>query len=418
MINEQVRYSRCISIITNILLWGYIMIQVCQYFIRACLELIRNRGWGVTEFYINYQAGYVRRGLVGEIIYQLTKSVPDIDPRWYIGGICLISLIVVISFLIKNFRKKSLCWWVLPLSVCLMGAYDWIRKDFLCVLLIICIFSAYSKIQNAWLRYIVTMLLLGVGLNVHECIFFMCVPFLLWAALRDTNVKFYCRCLSILTPLVLMAVVCIFKGNRDMALGIWRSWGIVFPEFSVTSPSCSLAAIGWETSYAVKFHIEANFITQSGIFYGWYSKPMSWCLIFYMIVNILYCRRDYLTNQTSLDVKFFISVFIFQFISLLPMFTVLSCDAGRVCFYWLVSTFCIYFTYDSSRGTDLWPTFYSSIVKKLQESIFSVRSVYVAVGLMLLFCISPNYTDAWNAFYSSVVGKYFYALKKVVEVIC
>ncbi|MBR2038164.1 MAG: hypothetical protein IKA09_10645 [Lachnospiraceae bacterium] len=401
----------------NVLMWGYLAIQLSLRFAMACRELLRNNGWGVTEYYINYQGGYVRRGLIGEIIFQLTTLVPDIDPRWYIAGICLVSIVLVVVFMLKHFRKENLCWWVLPLSVCLMGAFEWIRKDFLCVVLVISIFKAYYGMKNIWRRYIVVMLLLGVGLNVHECLFFMCVPFLMWSIWREDSLNCVCRWLSLLTPVTLMVIVCLCKGDADTASRIWKSWGVIFPEYSSSSPACSVAAIGWDTLYAVKYHLESNFLTRSGIFYGWYSKPLAWCAIFYMTVNVLYCRRDYISVRESAEVRKMLSLLIFQFVALLPMFTVLSCDSTRICFYWLVSSFSIYFVSGSFLNDNQWPSFYVSFTQKLQGRLFTKRSYVIGIVLMLFCGMSTICTDVKDAFYNSVIGRYFSVAEKLIEIL-
>lgn len=38
------------------------------------LETVKYEGWGLSEFLINYQSGFVRRGLTGEILFFFARN--------------------------------------------------------------------------------------------------------------------------------------------------------------------------------------------------------------------------------------------------------------------------------------------------------------------------------------------------------
>ncbi len=94
------------------------------------------QGWGFTEFLINFEGGFVRRGLLGEILLWITTHT-GIHPHIIITAICLLSFGFVLSFFLCAFKKRGYCWWIVfsPL-LCGFLVY-FIRKDYLlyCVLI-------------------------------------------------------------------------------------------------------------------------------------------------------------------------------------------------------------------------------------------------------------------------------------------
>ena len=97
-------------LLVNCLMSGYLVLRILQRVIFAWNDLNRySSSWGVTDYMINYQGGYVRRGLLGEMIYQLSLLNTFIDPRFYIVLISMVSLVLVVWFFIWNFKKHGLC---------------------------------------------------------------------------------------------------------------------------------------------------------------------------------------------------------------------------------------------------------------------------------------------------------------------
>ena len=52
------------------------------YFYLHLNSLINVQSYSFNELFINYQAGFIRRGLLGEIIWQLNK-IFFIEPRYF-----------------------------------------------------------------------------------------------------------------------------------------------------------------------------------------------------------------------------------------------------------------------------------------------------------------------------------------------
>ena len=58
-----------------------------------------------SDLFINYQGGFIRRGLLGEIFYQF--YLKGINPVYLAYIISLLSYIVIVVYMIRNFRKHG-----------------------------------------------------------------------------------------------------------------------------------------------------------------------------------------------------------------------------------------------------------------------------------------------------------------------
>lgn len=64
-----------------------------------------------TEFLINYQGGFVRRGLLGEGIYQIYKVYP-FPLHLVLTIVCYAVFIYVLVFFLYKFYKRGYSWWL------------------------------------------------------------------------------------------------------------------------------------------------------------------------------------------------------------------------------------------------------------------------------------------------------------------
>lgn len=401
-------------LLMNIIMIGYLIMRLYQWLKEGFYNLQHSNSWGVTEFLVNYQGGYVRRGLLGEAIYYIYNAIPSIDPRWYVGSICCISFIIVAWYIYRKFQENNLCWWVLPLNICMLGACDFIRKDYLCALLVIIILQTYAKIKSPRIRCLCVSLLMLFALNIHECIFFMCAPFLMLLYYHEKDMSRPWRWLGITALTISMAIVCIHKGNNEIAQSIWNSWTTAFPEYSNTRPRATIQSIGWGTISTIKMHLKGTYFTRSFIFMGWYSKPLVWCAILFMLPNILFIKRNQKENRFGNDTAFLLQIMIFQFVALFPMFTLLSCDISRICFYWTISSLLIYFTFCKHCADCFLNPHYIKFIHTLQRIIFCRYSKLISILILFIICITPVGTHMMTAFYNSVIGRYLLAMKILI----
>lgn len=401
------------NILMALCLVGCIANTAIKYFFSS----ISLQGFGVTDYMINYQGGFVRRGLIGEIIFRFYQYT-GINPVTPILAISTCSLVFLLYFFLKNFRKHNLCWWILPLNICLMGAF-FLRKDYLCGCLIVLALSMYGKIKNIFLKLFTVNIILIFALNVHECFFFMIIPMLTLLIFFDKSLKIskYGRLLALVPIYSVFILLLIYKGNPQIASIIHQSWNL--PEMG-PEPTGTIASLDMTFSGAFKKHVTANFLTESAGLYGFITKPLVWILSFFLIPNLLFRKYQPNTAQSQEAVRSFVKVYLFQFISLFPMLTVLSCDQSRIFFYWNISAFIIYLMVPVTTINSIFPALYNKMSDRICNALI-IHNFYgkVFIYLTLFFiCISPVGTCVPFALEKSVAGHYYTAAnRKIAQLI-
>ncbi len=238
------------------------------------------------------------------------------------------------------------------------------RKDALMLLMIFLTIYLYRKHITTTTRHTITRLLLyiigTITILTHEASFFCFVPFFLLHYCTSCKGATFTRLakstLFNLPFIITMALVCIFKGNMDVCQGIWHSWQPYFLTQYDTMPALGdgVRALSWNTTDTFIMHAKANFF-NSVIWDR--SMPLSmspaipniliwviiWAGVYYLCVNVNKVKMfAYETGEYDNHIKRVLpQLLLIQFIALLPMFTILSCDMRRVIFYWIFSTFFI-----------------------------------------------------------------------------
>lgn len=298
-------------------------------------------GFAITEFLINYQGGFVRRGLIGEGLYQFC-SFTGTDPKYIILPGCIAAFVIYTTIIIVLFRKNSLSLWILPTYYALCGG-DCIRKDYMVMLLVLLILYLLKKnSKNAS-----SMRLLGITcisvfmLNVHEASFFIILPLAFTYILFAKNeITISERLIHIIISTCTFLIISIYKGDPETATKICESWGSIAPyeNINLAGIDNSITALTWTFQYAADFHKHINFASGPGWKYaGTILRPIVLLSILYLVIHVtLVGKREY--ADFPKQVSRLVNLALFQLVSLSPMFTILSCDFRRCCFYWTMST--------------------------------------------------------------------------------
>lgn len=365
------------------------------------------RNWEISEWLINYEGGFVRRGILGQLLLAL-EQVHIYDVRVAIRLLYALSSILMLFILYRVFRAER--WSPLLLLTGLCVGYTlfnfWGRKDFLMLALTYAIFLCYrsaitqpSKRMASWaLLYVLSAL----QLLIHEASFFFTFPILMlysYGRFRASNLtrthSAVRSLLQFLPTLIVMAMVCLFKGDKGVADAIWASWGEVFAAYpaseSVAQVGASVEALGWDAASSFARHFYNAYIG--------YSNPSLWRLPLALLVMLsafyLLTRIDSVAMGKSrphpVDHTLLSNVAIVQFISLIPMFTVLSCDWGRTLPYWIISSLFFYHVFHHEAIP--FPSVLTRISRAAQGFIGGnklLRSPYTYLLLVLLTPV-PNY---------------------------
>ena len=374
-------------------IFGYRFIQ--QLFIKY-----KYQHPGISELLINYEGGFVRRGAFGQLLFEIC-SYFELSPYPIILTLYIFSFVFVILFFLYMLIKKELSLYLMPMAFFACGFVtdggSWIRKD--CMMLAGLIFTliAFKKSKRMsskilWVNSITMLMTLN-----HEAYLFFSVPviFLIFSSqFTDTNnhsllsfrIKPLVYSLVCLSPSLICALICFtYKGDYNMVNAIWHSW---FPLIGEQPVGYSVDALGWNTSKTISAHFYKNFLEPiSG------SIPIpsifKWMVIFpivyYLSVNTLWIFQKN-NNQSEEDRNYLSFLVIFQFICLLPMFTVLSCDYLRLMHYWILSSFAVYLLIPRSLFLQAIPQSMLNLTFKFNHLMNRMVPPYeITVGALLLF---------------------------------
>jgi hypothetical protein len=361
-------------------------------FIHQLLTGYEKGSWQITEWLINYQGGFVRRGLPGEILFRL-HNLTGIDTYRVIVITCLIAYLIFIWFFVNAFNKKGLPLMILPFVFFLGGPIIndfWVRKDV--IIMLIFISSVYLSVTKSKWRFVLINVLLIIGVLSHEMIGFFALPVLLIIFFNEARSKEQSRWLGpiikscfTLAPAIITFLMCLyFKGSLLTATSIWDSWkDIKFPHQLVTvsnvPPSINTYALPGAINgltWSLKQGLSVGIDTLKNFHYGIYA-PLAWLIILTMIYLILtnldkinggLIQKSGFNDITRSNIT---NTLIFQFIFIVPLF-IIGWDYGRWVFFWVSSSFAILVLIPGERLASLFPSFilrFGTIVNKIFDSV-------------------------------------------------
>ncbi|QWE17249.1 hypothetical protein [Polynucleobacter sp. AP-Nino-20-G2] len=256
--------------------------------------------WPISEWLINYQAGFVRRGLAGEFLLQVFGQDGLIKPLYVLMFASYIAYIV--SFLLVYWRSGIRNGNVLLVSILIQGgifhmgmsADFYTRKEnlFLIFFAIQCLLYFQIRLapvsrQQFWIYcYLVALFIVSpVLVLIHEAYLFMAYPIsalLLWVlALERPNLR-YLRLASIFlfAEVLFTFLVCSrFHGDVFMAQAIWDS--LSFGDRLLLSPSAPYSVFGAISSLG--WGLDQHLTTIYGVF----SSGGIFIWLFFGLGNVL-----------------------------------------------------------------------------------------------------------------------------------
>lgn len=313
-----------------------------------------------SDMLINYQAGFVRRGLFGELLFHFYQLVP-FDVGHVVLSFILLSAIACLGLLYRACRELSYSPVLLmsgfTLQFMALAEVVGIRRDYLMLLMAFAAFWTYrrwlTQRVQPWLWLICLQVLLFLAVLLHEGVTFYVVPiigvhYLYWQHnhLQLGWGRSLARAVSLLLPVgSLILFVFLHKGTMDIAERIWESWqplfqtyprqGTVFPTLDGTSVKC-LACTTMDFVSGCSNHNWAY------VYWGWFPMFPFTLLLFpaltYLVsfANVSRVQYGYpiATSYNSLLTV----ILLVQLIVMSPFFLCLSCDYGRLFCYWIVSS--------------------------------------------------------------------------------
>lgn len=393
--------------VLNIFFFLFLFILAFK-FIHQIVIGYAKESWHITEFLINYQGGFVRRGLLGEIILCL-YNYTGLSPYIFIISICIVSYVTLTWFIIKSFIKNGYTLFVLPFVFFLGGPIInnfWVRKDVLLIVLFISII--YFSLKKSNWKLIFVNLFLIVGLLIHESIGFFCLPILLLILVSQKRnfskkgkafIKSIITSISQLLPSI-FTFLCVlyFKGSQSISSQIWASWKPVdFPIQDIDDSQIPTAIDG--VSWSLKHGLSLT-MQMLNNFNGDIYAPIAWSLIiliiYYIVTNISKLNYSILNYKPykKFNITNLSNILIFQLLTIIPLF-ILGADYGRWVFFWITTSFAIVLLVPEKKLSVVFPKIIVTISTKTNTSL----DLLIGKSNVLLLCVLIGFcSSSWDLF--------------------
>ncbi len=398
---------------------GLLALWTCAVMV---LSLYHSAWTHYVDFLYNYAGGFVRRGLTGEILF-FVKDVTGIPPLVTCYAVSVVAYVAVAWFTIAKFRKQGYALNVLIMGFMLGGVLmtylSDVRRDYIEMALFVVIIASFRRFPTGvWIA--LGNLVAIFAILLHEATFFFMVPVcVLVANIRLRNIL---KSVILWLPSVAAFMLCsYYKGTPETLSAICVQIGEYAPEaLEDGNTPYLLSFISRDTLSVFKLHIMYNF-TQSfsrylpipavvfTLFYLLYMPFMTVCMI-----KVFSSKGLSASRQRSL-----VALILFQFVMLLPMFTLLSCDICRVGMYWLMSSVVVWLVLGDEEIRDMFPDRLLAFAEKVSCRSFDRRLPgKLALTLCVLFIGVTAYSrTATGVLYCSPVAKLCFSAKTVIEAI-
>lgn len=357
----------------------------------------------ITDFMISYAGGFVRRGLSGEILKYIT-SLTDIPPAHIIYALSAAIYFAVGAFLFYRMGRRGLCRWLLcsPLMLGMMS--DIVCKDTFEFATLICVALLLGNTRAGLCRQITTVILTSAMIMIHESYAFYGWPLMalmIWHTAGSPAKKI----IIILIPAAVTVLMSLYKGDAEQSIAIINEWNAMRGDLQIPYyPHSAIGALGWPTADTLASHFNFNFDYYTG-YRGLVFMPVLMFMAYYLTVNFLYT----FSKNSGFDREMrdhMGALYIIIFICLLPLYTVLSSDAGRVFRYQCLATLIVTVTLPRSSFLHLLPKAYVKVIGRFHNAIDRIlpSSKGWMLALLMILSVSPAAFNIHDMVTTSLLG--------------
>lgn len=386
--------------------------------------------WAFSDLLINYDGGFVRRGLLGALIKHLAGQRSELPIANAVVFISFSSFATLVTLLTIISKKRDVLNTIfallLPGGVFTMavGNQYFFRKEitfFIALSIVAIAFSLTQKIAHQSTRRIsawgVVLLIFMFGIVlpfVHEGFIFLSAPasvFLLHVATQDATSGTHigkekkigrllvCAYLSV--AVVMFLLMAWFKGNGEIVKAIWVNLPtsdrvLISDKGQVVG---GMSALTWGLARGISMSVK---VIISGMFWYWLVPIMAGALYCLSLASLRIGRK---ADDSEGELYQWLLCYLALLISTLPMFF-LGWDWGR----WLASTnisfVILYFAINRLNLDVRFPLPYAALVRDASSRYqqFVLRNKFATATAMLIFavtfripecCIGSNARPAW-----------------------
>lgn len=399
----------------NNILTIYFIAIICFVAIYSFVYIPDYETYEISDWMINYEGGFVRRGLIGQCLLW-ANHIHSFDIRYAIVLIEAFFYVLFLYLIFKIFNKYkwSLLGAMFPI-VCSTTSLTVYRRDFM--MLCLCylsykLFFRYLK-DNRINSLIISIMIMSVSITIYEPIFFVMVPVLVlqyWNKKKNIiNTLFI-----FLIPILCMVLSCIFRGTDNQVNDIWQSWLPYLSQYvDIQNENIGFAIqfLGLTNQEVFSLHYECTFRD---------NMPL-WTIITLIIVfSLAYFLCTYVPSVyregkrlcENIDKYEISKILLFQLFIQLPIFTLLSCDYGRTI---PMSLYTSLFIFHMSKMNG-YKVYVTNIIGNTSDKIINSLNSYtvfnnpwVYIFTILLF---PFHTFAPSLVYDNII---VHSLQKIIK---
>ena len=310
----------------------------------------------VSDWLINYQGGFVRRGLIGELLLQL-EHIRPYNVRHAILGIETIFYVLFFAVTFRIFTKHgwSLLAAMFPVA-CLTQSMCVYRRDFMMLCLCALTFYLFFKYLKEKRKplLVLSVAVMSLGIVAYEPVFFVLVPILAlqyWYACGER--KWLKTALAFTLPTACMLLSCVYRGDVAQADAIWQSW-MPYMTADGYRPADGMGGavefLKLTNTDVFKMHLEISFGDNVALSVATLIIVLS--LAFFLCTNVPQINKVRKTVTRNVHNGKLGRILIFQLLVQLPLFTVLSTDYGRTLPMSLYTSFSL-FHYSRANGIEI-----------------------------------------------------------------
>ena len=379
--------SKKLFIVINLLLLFALVVKNFIYNFFNIYRFGTYNDCGLTEWLINYQGGFIRRGIFGEIFYHFSKTfLISANDIWLV--VTCSSYLYLFYYLVRKTKNKFRLELIISPIILGMPIYTnflW-KKDIFQLLLFLLTLLIIKKNWNVILKIIVINFLCIIALLNHEAFMFYAVPSLfiislfLWEKKNILILKLLKSFLSFL-PIFITILIIFYATFSDLnlsqkTLNIIQSWNPLWLEIEGKLPSdlgCFMFVASNEHGVSIN--------TKLTTFLEWYS--LSWIAL---ILISFYCCIQFTTKPTLSNKINLSKILLSQLIFLLPLFY-LAGDWSRWIFFWVISSLMIHLEFKNYNLYNI------IIYQKFINNLLNLKIFNIVPSCWLLFFIGFPYIN-------------------------
>ena len=306
---------------------GYVAVVTLLY---GLLTLRYYRSWTVADWLINYAGGFLRRGLAGQVAWQLGRTL-HVSPILFIA-LALVSSYAVLLLCVKRLAWDARpCWWCLALLVSpatlsfqVLDPTGGFRKEILFLATLAGVLAWGGKLNGSPLTIplVGTPLVAALVLS-HESL--VCFTPYLVAALCIQGRRFQKAIVACSLPLtagLLLALLSLeHLGDAATAKSICASLG--YPLLPQGKAICAGGAIGYLTSTPEMARARTWAVVRGDLYFVVYPLATALALLPLVIGSIALVRRGW-----EREIRIVWGTAVLSFVASLPLF-IYAEDWGR-----------------------------------------------------------------------------------------